>query len=66
MTERHWPAAFFFDRVVLQYPRIVILCVLAVVVFLALGAGRFNLDASAETLVLENDEDLRYSRLIGS
>jgi predicted RND superfamily exporter protein len=39
---------------------------LAVVGFLAFGAKDFRLDASAETLVLENDEDLRYSRLISS
>jgi predicted RND superfamily exporter protein len=57
---------FFFDRVVLQYPRIVIICVLATVGFLGFQARSFKLDASAETLLLENDEDLRYSRLINS
>jgi predicted RND superfamily exporter protein len=54
----------FFDRVLLQHPRTAILCMLAVVAFLAFEARRFRLDASAETLVLQNDEDLRYSRLI--
>jgi len=39
---------------------------LAIVGFLTFQARLFRLDASAETLVLENDEDLRYSRLIGS
>jgi len=34
------------------------------VVFFAFKARGFRLDASAETLVLEHDEDLRYSRLI--
>jgi len=56
----------FFDRVVLRYPMTVILCVLAAVAFLAFGARHFRLDASAETLVLENDQDLRYSRLISA
>ncbi len=56
----------FFDRVLLQHPRTVILCMLAVVAFLAFEARRFRLDASAETLVLQNDEDLRYARLIDS
>ncbi len=65
MTKHH-PVAFFFDRVVLGYPKTVILCVLIVVGFLGFGAGRFRLDASADTLVLENDEDLRYSRQISS
>jgi len=57
---------FFFDRVVLEYPRTVILCMLVVVGFLAFQARHFRLDASSETLVLENDEDLRYTRLINS
>jgi predicted RND superfamily exporter protein len=56
--------SLFFDRVLLQHPRTAILCMLAVVAFLAFEARRFRLDASAETLVLQNDEDLRYSRLI--
>ncbi len=66
MTKRHSVTPFFFDRVVLQHPRTVILCVLAAVGFLAFGARGFRLDASAETLVLQNDEDLRYARLISS
>ena len=56
----------FFDRVVLEHPKIVIVCMLAVVVFLGFGAKYFRLDASEETLVLKNDKDLRYSRLISS
>lgn len=39
---------------------------LAAVAVLTFQARRFRLDASAETLVLENDEDLRYARLISS
>ncbi len=39
---------------------------LVVVGFLGFQARHFRLDASAETLVMENDEDLRYSRLISS
>ena len=66
MTKRHWVAPIFFERVVLRHPRIVLLCVLAAVGLLAFGARGFRLDASAETLVLQNDEDLRYSRLISS
>jgi predicted RND superfamily exporter protein len=55
-----------FDKIVLAYPGLVILCVLAAVVFLGFHAKDFKLDASAETLVLEHDEDLRYARLIES
>jgi len=39
---------------------------MAAVGFLGFQARGFRLDASTETLVLENDEDLRYSRLINS
>jgi predicted RND superfamily exporter protein len=39
---------------------------LAAVVFLGVGARDFRLDASSETLVLENDQDLRYWRMINS
>ncbi|MHC4644842.1 MAG: efflux RND transporter permease subunit [Planctomycetota bacterium] len=66
MTKHLSGALFFFDRVVLEYPKTVIVCILAVTAFLGYQARHFNLDASAETLVLENDEDLRYSRLISS
>jgi predicted RND superfamily exporter protein len=66
MTKHPSGASFFFDRVVLGHPKTVILCVLIAVVFLSFQARHFRLDASAETLVLENDEDLEYSRLIGS
>lgn len=66
MTKLHSLPQLLFDRVVVRYPKTVLLCMLAVVVFLAFQARDFKLDASAETLVLENDENLRYSRLIGS
>ena len=59
-------AASFFDRMILRHPRIVALCVLAAAGFLAFQARGFRLDASAETLVLENEQDLLYSRLISS
>ncbi len=59
-------AHFFFDKVILKNPRIVIVCIMAAVIFLAIGTKYFRLDASAETLVLENDQDLKYARLIDS
>jgi predicted RND superfamily exporter protein len=56
----------FYDRVVLEYPKIVILGILIVVCFLGYKAADFRLDASTETLIIETDEDLRYSRMIKS
>ncbi len=66
MTTLHSLTVRFFDNVILRRPGLVIICILAVVSFLGYKAKDFKLDASAETLVLENDEDLRYSRLIDS
>lgn len=66
MIKIHQMMRFFFERLVLRHPGIVILCFLAVVCFLSFQARHFRLDASSETLMLEDDEDLRYSRLISS
>ncbi len=56
----------FFDKIILSHPAKVIICLLAVVFFLGYQAKYFKLDASAETLVLENDKDLKYSRIINT
>jgi len=66
MTQLHALTRPFFDKVVLERPGLVIICLLAVVSFLGYKAKDFRLDASAETLVLEHDIDLRYSRIINS
>ncbi|MBU0991228.1 MAG: MMPL family transporter [Proteobacteria bacterium] len=58
LTER------FFNSVILERPVIIILIILAVVSFLTYKARDFKLDASAETLVLENDADLQFSRVV--
>src|SRR5512136_332452 len=55
---------FLFDRVVLRHPYVVLLCLLGAIFFLGWQARHFRLDASAETLILENDQDLKYARLI--
>jgi predicted RND superfamily exporter protein len=56
----------FFDKVILERPRLVLLCLLAVISFLGYKAKDFKLDASTETLILETDQDLRYSQIIKS
>ncbi len=66
MEKRGSLARLFFDRVVLQHPGVTILCIMAAAALLAVGAGGFRLDASADTLVLEHDEDLQYARVISS
>jgi predicted RND superfamily exporter protein len=56
----------FFQKVVIGRPKRVIVFILVVVSLLGYYAKDFKLDASAETLVLQNDRDLQYSRLIDS
>jgi predicted RND superfamily exporter protein len=51
MTKLHSLVARFYDKVILERPGIVILCLLA---------------ATTETLIIETDEDLQYSRMIKS
>lgn len=64
MTKLHLPFARFYDRLMLEKPKVVILCLLAAFAILGYQARNFRLDASAETLLLETDRDLQYSRMI--
>jgi predicted RND superfamily exporter protein len=66
MTRQHSFVSIFFDRLVLKHPVVVILCSLAVLSMFAYQTRNFRLDASAETLVMENDKDLQYARQISS
>ncbi|MBW1766610.1 MAG: RND family transporter [Deltaproteobacteria bacterium] len=56
----------FFDNVILAWPGPVLLCLFIIVSYIGYHSKDFRLDASAETLVLEGDRDLKYSRLIYS
>lgn len=55
-----------FDRTVLQHPTTVLLCLLVAILFFGLGVRHFRLDASTETLILENDQDLKYARVVSA
>ena len=52
----------WYNRLVLDRPVLVILLLTGLIGFLAYHARDFKIDASAETLLLEHDADLRYSR----
>ncbi|RJQ69208.1 MAG: RND family transporter, partial [Desulfobacteraceae bacterium] len=54
----------WYTRLVLDHPLAVLLAVLVVVAALGFKARDFRIEASADTLLLENDQDLRYSREI--
>jgi predicted RND superfamily exporter protein len=64
MAKRYPLLKNFYDKLILRYPRLVILCILVAIAFLGYKAKDFQLDASAETLLLETDKDLQYSRMI--
>ena len=66
MNRLHSLTIRFFDAVILEWPKLAIICLFAAISFLGFYVKDFQLDASSETLVLQNDEDLRYSRLVDS
>ncbi len=53
-----------YDALVLKRPAITLIVIALVVAFFAYHAPAFRLDASADSLVLENDEALKYYRSI--
>jgi predicted RND superfamily exporter protein len=53
-----------YDRLVLRRPVVALSVIAIVVAFFAYHAPDFRLDASADSLVLENDEALKYYRSI--
>ena len=55
-----------FYAFLLNYPRIVIFCLLAVIGALAWYAQYFQIDASSDTLINESDADMQYARVVSS
>ena len=66
MVNRNTLLTRFYDKIVLERPRLILLCLLVVIAFLGYKAKDFKLDASTETLILETDDDFKYSRIIKS
>jgi predicted RND superfamily exporter protein len=53
-----------YDRVVLDHPFLTLLVASCIIFFFVLQVPKFKLDASDDSLVLENDADLYYHRQI--
>ncbi len=53
-----------YDRLVLKQPLVTLIALTAVIVYFLLFIPDFELDASADSLVLENDSSLKYYRSI--
>ena len=51
-----------YEKCILQHPRMALTFVLAIAVTMAIGLQHFKIDASADALTLELDEDLNYYR----
>ena len=52
----------FYSRYILNKPIIVIIVLLGLFTYLGFHSRDFRLDASADSLILENDQDLKYFR----
>ncbi len=57
--------AELFDRVVLANPKGTLVVLVAILVFFSAGIPQFRVDASADSLLLENDADLKRFRELG-
>lgn len=55
-----------YSALVLAHPKITLVLMATIVAFFAYHAPKFRLDATAESLVLENDQSLHYYRSIGA
>jgi len=55
-----------YDRIVLGHPKIVLIVLLLLLSFFSYHAKDFKLDASPDTLLLEDDKDLKIFREINS
>ena len=54
----------FYDKLILEHSKTILVLILLVVAFLGSEARKLEIDASSETLLLEDDKDLEYTRLI--
>jgi uncharacterized protein len=66
MQNRNSLLTRFYDKIVLERPRLILLFLLLVIAFLGYKAKDFKLDASTETLILKTDQDFKYSQIIKS
>ena len=57
-----FPLAAYYDKLVLQHPGAALIGTVLLLAFLGYHSSSFRLDASADALVLENDDALHYYR----
>ena len=54
----------FYERVILSFPKTILLLMLVCIAALGYQARYLEIDASAETLLLEDDKDLAFTRKV--
>ena len=54
----------FYDKFILAYPKTILLILLICIAALGYQARYLEIDASAETLLLEDDKDLAFTRKV--
>ena len=54
----------FYEKIILSYPKSILLLLLICVAALGNQAQYLEIDASAETLLLEDDKDLAFTRIV--
>ena len=64
MTSQTVQVSHVYDTLVLNSPKLVLLVLLCILTFFGYHTKDFKLDASADTLLLEDDEDLKEYRKI--
>jgi predicted RND superfamily exporter protein len=57
---------YFYTNILFKYTFLIFIAFLGVFTFLAYNATKVQIDASAETLLLENDKDLQFTRTINT
>ena len=65
MTDKNTPWLRFYRIALLERPWLTIIALLAVIGFMAMQSVNLKVDASADSLVLEGDEDLEFFREVG-
>jgi predicted RND superfamily exporter protein len=53
-----------YDQTILRHPLLAILAILLLTIAMAMGLPNFKLDASADSLTLEHDDDLNFFRKV--
>jgi predicted RND superfamily exporter protein len=53
-----------YKKIILDHPKAVLLVIMMLLVFFGFHATKFRLDASADSLVLENDQALKFYRTV--